>query len=130
MEQWVDKVLETDTINKEATTLIQVTESVETIEEQEVDGAEEEEHHHNEDHENDEEHEHEEGAFDEHIWTSPSNAIKMVEYLNEKELLIKYPQGEKRVTPGQACVLYNGDECLGGGIIKEVRKDNKKLWYL
>ena len=53
-----------------------------------------------------------------------------VEYLNEKELLIKYPQGEKRVTPGQACVLYNGDECLGGGIIKEVRKDNKKLWYL
>ena len=84
MEQWVDKVLETDTINKEATTLIQVTESVETIEEQEVDGAEEEEHHHHEDHENDEEHEHEEGAFDEHIWTSPSNAIKMVEYLNEK----------------------------------------------
>lgn len=84
MEQWVDKVLETDTINKEATTLIQVTESVETIEEQEVDGAEEEEHHHDEDHENDEEHEHEEGAFDEHIWTSPSNAIKMVEYLNEK----------------------------------------------
>ena len=76
MEQWVDKVLETDTINKEATTLIQVTESVETIEEQEVDGAEEEEHHHDE--------EHEEGAFDEHIWTSPSNAIKMVEYLNEK----------------------------------------------
>ena len=84
MEQWVDKVFETDTINKEATTLIQVTESVETIEEQEVDGAEEEEHHHDEDHENDEEHEHEEGAFDEHIWTSPSNAIKMVEYLNEK----------------------------------------------
>jgi tRNA (5-methylaminomethyl-2-thiouridylate)-methyltransferase len=53
-----------------------------------------------------------------------------IEYLNEKELLVKYPQGEKRVTPGQACVLYDGDECLGGGIIKEVRKNGKKLWYL
>ena len=83
LEQWVDKVLETDTINKEKTALIQVTESVETIEEQEIDGTEEEEHHHGEDQEEDE-HEHVEGAFDEHIWTSPSNAIKMVEYLNEK----------------------------------------------
>ena len=53
-----------------------------------------------------------------------------IEYLDNNELLIKYPEGLKRVTPGQACVLYNGDECLGGGIIKEVRKDNKKLWYL
>ena len=25
---------------------------------------------------------------------------------------------------------YNGEECLGGGIIKEVRKNNEKLWYL
>lgn len=48
----------------------------------------------------------------------------------DNEILVKYPQGEKRVTPGQACVLYDGDECLGGGIIKEVRKNNEKLWYL
>ena len=53
-----------------------------------------------------------------------------VEYLDNGELLVKYPQGEKAVTPGQACVLYNGEECLGGGIIKEVRKNNEKLWYL
>ena len=26
----------------------------------------------------------EEGAFDEHIWTSPANAIMMMEYLNNK----------------------------------------------
>ena len=48
----------------------------------------------------------------------------------DDEILVKYPQGVKSVTPGQACVFYNGEECLGGGIIKEVRKNGKKLWYL
>ena len=45
-------------------------------------------------------------------------------------MLVKYETGAKSVTPGQACVFYDGDECLGGSIIKEVRKDGKKLWYL
>jgi len=53
-----------------------------------------------------------------------------LEFLDNNEILVKYPQGVKRVTPGQACVLYNGEECLGGGIIKEVRKNGEKLWYL
>ncbi len=53
-----------------------------------------------------------------------------IEFLDNNEILVKYPQGVKRVTPGQACVLYNGEECLGGGIIKEVRKNGEKLWYL
>ena len=53
-----------------------------------------------------------------------------LEYLDNNEILVKYPQGVKRVTPGQACVLYNGEECLGGGIIKKVLKNNKELWYL
>ncbi len=48
----------------------------------------------------------------------------------DNEVLVKYPQGVKSVTPGQACVFYSGEECLGGGIIKEVQKDGKKLWYL
>ena len=53
-----------------------------------------------------------------------------VEWLSDTKIIVKYPQGVKRVTPGQACVLYDGDICLGGGIIKEVRKNNEKLWYL
>ena len=53
-----------------------------------------------------------------------------IEFLENNEILVKYPEGVKRVTPGQACVLYNEEECLGGGIIKEVRKNNKKIWYL
>ncbi len=53
-----------------------------------------------------------------------------LEWLDNNQILVKYPQGVKRVTPGQACVLYDDIECLGGGIIKEVRKNGKKLWYL
>ena len=49
---------------------------------------------------------------------------------NEGNIIVRYPQGVKSVTPGQACVFYLDDECLGGGIIKEVRKNGKKLWYL
>ncbi len=53
-----------------------------------------------------------------------------LEWLDSGELIVKYSQGVKRVTPGQACVLYDNDRCLGGGIIKEVRKNGQKLWYL
>ena len=52
-----------------------------------------------------------------------------LEYLSDGNILVKY-NNVKSVTPGQACVLDNGEECLGGGIIKEVRKNGKKLWYL
>ena len=51
-------------------------------------------------------------------------------WLDDGNILVTYSQGVKSVTPGQACVFYLGEECLGGGIIKEVRKDGKKLWYL
>ena len=52
-----------------------------------------------------------------------------LEYLDNQEILVKY-DNIKSVTPGQACVLYDGNKCIGGGIIKEVRKNNEKLWYL
>ena len=53
-----------------------------------------------------------------------------IDYVDDKHIIVNYPDGVKAVTPGQACVFYNGDECLGGGLIKEVRKNNEKLWYL
>ena len=52
-----------------------------------------------------------------------------LEYLENGNLIVRY-NNIKAVTPGQACVLYLGDICLGGGIISEVRKDEEKLWYL
>jgi zinc transport system substrate-binding protein len=70
MEKWVDKVLDSlDTDDKE---IICITDDIETIEEQEVDGAEKEE-----------DEEDEVTAFDEHIWTSPENAIIMVNSLEK-----------------------------------------------
>lgn len=53
-----------------------------------------------------------------------------LEHISDDKILVKYKDGVKSVTPGQACVFYDGEVCCGGGIIKEVRKDNKKLWYL
>jgi len=53
-----------------------------------------------------------------------------IEKINDNEILVKYNEKIKSVTPGQACVFYNNNECLGGGIIKEVLKNNQKLWYL
>ncbi len=52
-----------------------------------------------------------------------------LEYLEDGNIIVRYDE-IKAVTPGQACVFYDGPYCLGGGIIKEVRKDEKKLWYL
>ena len=52
-----------------------------------------------------------------------------LEYLDNNEILVRYDKLSS-VTPGQLCALYLGDLCLGSGIIKEVRKDDKKLWYL
>ena len=52
-----------------------------------------------------------------------------IEYLENNNIVVHY-DNVKAVTPGQACVLYLGSECLGGGIIEEVRKHNEKLWYL
>jgi len=52
-----------------------------------------------------------------------------LDYLDNGEILVKYDD-VKAVTPGQACVFYDNEICLGGGIIKEVRYNNEKLWYL
>ena len=62
-------------------------------------------------------------------YRQPDNNVTL-EYLEDGNILVKYPQGVSAVTQGQSCVLYLGEQCLGGGIIKEVYKNQKKLWYL
>lgn len=53
-----------------------------------------------------------------------------LEYLENNEIKVIYPSKAKSVTPGQACVIYLEEECLGCGFIKEVYKNKEKLWYL
>lgn len=43
--------------------------------------------------------------------------------------LVRFDQPQRAVTPGQWCVLYGGEECLGGGPIHTV-EPKKKLWLL
>lgn len=43
-----------------------------------------------------------------------------VTYLDNNTILLNYNH-VRAVTPGQFCVLYDGEICLGGGIIKDVK---------
>ena len=42
--------------------------------------------------------------------------------INEEEIEIKFVNPIKAVTPGQAAVIYDGDICLGGGLIDQIIK--------
>ena len=53
-----------------------------------------------------------------------------LKYLDDNKIMVYYKEGVKSVTPGQACVLYDGDECLGCGFISDIYKDNERLWYI
>lgn len=109
MEKWSDKVMESleNTDNK----VICIADYVDKIDEEEVDGAEAEE-----------EEEEEEGAFDEHIWTSPANAIKMVETLEKAMEEIDETNKEKYKTNAESYIAKIKEV---DGKIQEI-VDNKK----
>ena len=73
MENWTDQILKS--LDMSETNAFCISDYVEKQKEKEIDGAEHEhDKHHNQDNID---------SFNEHIWTSPENAIKMVEALKE-----------------------------------------------
>ncbi|TSI03263.1 tRNA 2-thiouridine(34) synthase MnmA [Lysinibacillus sp. BW-2-10] len=53
-----------------------------------------------------------------------------VELFEDGTARITFVEPVRAITPGQAVVLYDGDECLGGGTIDEVFKNSEKLTYV
>lgn len=48
-----------------------------------------------------------------------------VKYENEKTFVI-FEEKQKAVALGQSIVLYDGEECLGGGVIQEIKQTRKQ----
>ncbi|WP_226680197.1 tRNA 2-thiouridine(34) synthase MnmA [Sutcliffiella horikoshii] len=53
-----------------------------------------------------------------------------IQHLEDNKVKVIFDEPVRAITPGQAVVFYNGDECLGGGTIDHVFKNNEKLWYV
>ncbi|WP_096156877.1 MULTISPECIES: tRNA 2-thiouridine(34) synthase MnmA [Bacillus] len=50
--------------------------------------------------------------------------------IGDGKVKVVFDEPIRAITPGQAVVFYKGDECLGGGTIDQVFKNNEKLTYL
>ena len=53
-----------------------------------------------------------------------------VEVLEDNKVKVVYKEPVRAVTPGQAVVFYDGEECLGGGLIDNAYRDGKVCQYI
>ncbi|MFD2681382.1 tRNA 2-thiouridine(34) synthase MnmA [Bacillus seohaeanensis] len=62
-------------------------------------------------------------------YRQPDNGVTVIP-LEDGKVKVVFDEPIRAITPGQAVVFYNGDECLGGGTIDEVFKKDSKLTYV
>ena len=54
-------------------------------------------------------------------YRQPDQQVRV--FLQENgEAVIESIEPQRAVTPGQYAVLYEGEQCLGGGVVREVQK--------
>lgn len=58
--------------------------------------------------------------------------VDVTVYLDESrtKARIEFDEPARAITPGQAIVLYDGEECLGGGTIDKAYSNKKELQYI
>lgn len=94
-DEWIENLLEGNEIPAEKT--LRLMDLVEVKEEEVSEGMEEHDHEHDHEHEHEHEHDHEHIEYDEHIWTSPLNAIKLVNGI-EAKLSAIHPENKSAYT--------------------------------
>ena len=55
--------------------------------------------------------------------------VCLIQWIDEDLIEVITNKPIRAVTPGQACVFYDDEVCLGGGTIKEVYQNQKKMMY-
>ena len=51
-------------------------------------------------------------------YRQPDQACRVI-HSTDNQMTLSFDQPQRAVTPGQSVVLYDGDECLGGGVITQ-----------
>jgi tRNA-uridine 2-sulfurtransferase len=62
-------------------------------------------------------------------YRQPDNKVT-VHRLEDGTVKVIFAEPIRAITPGQSVVFYQGDECLGGGTIDKVFRDEKQLTYV
>lgn len=123
-DEWINDLL--DNIDVDKTKVVRLMDLVDVVEEEHVEGMEEHEHHHDEEEEEEHEHHHEEEEeteYDEHVWTSPINAITITNKL--KDEIVKIDKDNKELYEKNASNYVNELTNIDNEI-KDIVKNGKR----